>query len=290
MLAVILGAIEIGLHSTRLAVSDVRSRSSRVLIDRDHRLTAGLGSLDRLGVLLMTEAETAREAGAGRIEAVAAPELHGSRLIRLAGRFAEAAGIGSIRTPTRKDRVAATFVGATRGEPDDSHTRLAVARIDEDLIGVAAGWAGHRPDWIGSRPVGATAMSRKARFFDPPLPAQIEAAISGATRAIASLHPPSAERFLVSSRLAPVVVRLCGERPGAREARKGLNAILGQTADDISAWFGIGPGPSRQLPGLLVGHVALAGALGREVEPVTCDPVAARHWLVEESRQAGGVR
>lgn len=286
----LLGAVEIGLRSTRLTVSDVGRRFSRAVVHRDHRLTARLDNLDRLGALVMAEVESAREAGARRVELLAASELRGSRLLRMAGRFAEATGTGPIRIPTRRDRIAASFVGSSRPHLDSPDLRIGVARIDEDAVGIAVGCPGRSPDWVGSRPVGSASMTRKARFLDPPLPGQIEAAISGASRAIASLLPPSCERLLVSSPLAGVVVRLSGERPDAKGARRGLDAILGQTADDIAAWFGLDPGPARRLPGLLVGHVALAEVLGREIEPVDCDPVAARHWLAEECATAGTIR
>jgi len=275
---VILGAIEIGLRSTRLSVSDVGSRSSRRLITRDHRLSARLASAERLGALVMAESEAARDAGSERVEVFASPELRGSRLIRLVERFAEASGTGPVRLPSRRERSAAAFLGGTRSLVDEPDP-VGVARIDEDAIGIAVGTPGGPPEWIGTRPVGAVAMTRRARFFDPPLPAQIEAAVSGAGRAMASLAPPFSERLLVSSPLAAVVARLAGTRPGARELRRGLGSIYGQTADDIAAWFGVGSGLARQLPGVLVGHLALAEALDRRVEPAACDHVAGRYWL-----------
>lgn len=275
----ILGAFEIGLRSTRLVVSDVGARSSRMLVERDQRLTARLDNIDRLGALLMAEVEAARDAGAERVEVLAAPEFRGSRLIRVVERYAVAAGAGPVRIPPRRERAEAAFVAATRDPRDGDGVPVGVARIDEDAIGIAVGRPGERPEWVGTRPVGAVTVSRRARFFDPPLPTQIEAAIAGASRAIASLLPPERDGLLVSSPLAAVVARLCGEKPDRAAARRGLDAILGQTGDDIAAWFGIGPVRARQLPGILVGHVALAEGLDERVEPVSCDHIAGRHWL-----------
>ncbi|MCO5316057.1 MAG: hypothetical protein M9938_07840 [Solirubrobacterales bacterium] len=283
----ILGAIEIGLRSTHLTVSEVGPRSSQRLLARDHLLKAELGNLQRLGALIMAEAECARDAGAEQVEVVAAPELRGTRLIRLAGRFAEATGAGPIRLPSRRERVASAFLGATRGLPSRDD-RIGLATIDEDAIGIAVGSPGEIPDWIGTRPVGTAVMTRRARFFDPPLPTQLEAAITGATRAITSLSPPDTERLLVGSRLAAVVTRLGGPRPGSHDSRRGLDAILGQTGDDIAAWFGIGTVLARQLPGVLVGHVALAEGLNREIEPVSSDQVAGRYWLKRDPATVGG--
>jgi hypothetical protein len=124
-------------------------------------------------------------------------------------------------------------------------------------------------------------MTRKARFQDPPRPGQIEAAVIGASRGIASMFPPETERALVVSPLAPVVERLCGPQIGPDEARKGLDAILGQTSEDISAWFGAEAPLARHLPGIIVGHAALAEGLGIRVEPALCDLAASRHWLSE---------
>lgn len=289
----ILGAVEIGLRSTRLAVSDVGARSSRVLLERDHSVSARLDNIDRLGALLMAEAEAARDVGAERIDVLASPELRASRLIRMVGRYAEGAGTEPVRIPTRRERVEAAFLAATRGLEKgrgNPNEPVAVAGIDEDSIGIAVGVPGARPDWVGTRPVGAMAMTRRARFFDPPLPTQIEAAIAGASRSIASLLPPYCERLLVSSPLAAVVARLCGKRADPAAARRGLDAILGQTRDDIAAWFGVGSVRARQLPGVLVGHVALAEGLTGRVEPVCCDHIAGRRWLESASSRVGEAR
>ena len=124
-------------------------------------------------------------------------------------------------------------------------------------------------------------MTRKARFQDPPRPGQLEAAITGASRGIASMLPPQTARVLVVSSLAAVVERLCGPRIGPEDARKGIAAILGQTSDDISAWFGVDEPLARNLPGVLVGHAALAEGLGVRVEPALTDLPASRQWLTE---------
>ena len=87
--------------------------------------------------------------------------------------------------------------------------------------------------------------------------------------------------MLVVSPLAAVVERLCGPRIGPEEARKGLDAILGQTSDDISAWFGAEAPLARHLPGIIVGHAALAEGLGVRVEPALSDLAASRFWLGE---------
>lgn len=285
----LLGAIEIGLCSTRLTVSDVGAESSRILIDREHALPVESRRVERLNCLLAADADAAKAAGVERIEVTALAELRGSRLIKLAERFVKRAALGSIRIQSRSERAAASFVAVGRRERDFEGS-MTVATIDEDAIGIASGIGGGRPSWVGSRPAGTVTMTRRARFSDPPLPAQLEAAVHGATRAVASLHPPASERFLISSRLAPVVARLCGERPGPRDTRRGLDAILGQTVDDISAWFGVGRSEATRLPGTLVGFTALSAALGREVEPVSLDPVAARHWLSERPTGTGAGR
>jgi len=169
----------------------------------------------------------------------------------------------------------------TRPLADRLDGPVGIAHVGETAIGIAVGAPGELPGWIGSRPVGASTMTRKARFANPPRPAQIEAAIAGASRGISSLLPPSCERLLVSSPLAEVVGRLCGLSIGPAEARRGLDAILGQTSEDTSAWFGVEPALARHLPGMLVGHAALAEGLGMAVEPVVCDHAAGRHWLDE---------
>ncbi|MCB0860432.1 MAG: hypothetical protein KDB54_07235 [Solirubrobacterales bacterium] len=277
----ILGAIEISLRSTRFSLSEVSSFSAERVVERSHGVTANVDGLDRITALLMSEVEFARDQGAERIEVTAVPALRGSRLVRLLDRVADAIGVGPIRIPTRRDWTAATFLGVTIPAGDSLPDPVAVAVIGETAIGFAVGRPGDIPEWIGSRPVGASTMTRKARFQDPPRPGQIEAAVIGASRGIASMFPPETERVLVVSPLAAVVERLCGPRIGPEEARKGLDAILGQTSDDISAWFGAEAPLARHLPGIIVGHAALAEGLGVRVEPALSDLAASRFWLGE---------
>jgi hypothetical protein len=284
----ILGAIEISLRSTRFSISEVSGRSVTRIVERSHGVTTGVEGLDRISALIMSEVEFARDQGADRVEVTAVPTLRGSRLVRLLDRVTDAVGVGQIRIPTRRDWSAACFLGVTVPAGDSLPDRVAVAAIGETAIGFAVGAPGEIPDWIGSRPVGASTMTRKARFQDPPRPGQLEAAIIGASRGIASMYPPESDRVFVVSHLAPVVERLCGPRIGPEEARKGLDSILGQTSEDISAWFGAEPALSRHLPGIIVGHAALAEGLGVRVEPAMSDLAASRHWLAEREGLVAG--
>ncbi len=284
----ILGAIEISLRSTRTVLSRVSPDSATRILDRSHGITAGVEALERLSALLMAEIENSRDMGAEKIEVLAAPALRGSRLVRLLDRVTGAMGSGPIRIPSKRDWVAASFLGATVPAGDALQDSVSVAAIGETAIGFASGMPGRMPDWIGSRPVGSSTMTSKARFQDPPRPGQIEAAVTGASSGIASMCPPATDRVLVVSPLATVVERLCGPKIGPEDARKGLNAILGQTSEDISAWFGTEPSLARYLPGIIVGHAALAEGLGAEVEPALADLAASRHWLAERDGSLAG--
>jgi len=284
----ILGAIEISLRSTRFTLSEVTPRFVERITERSHGVTATIDGVDRITAVIMAEVEYARDHGAEAVEVTAVPALRGSRLVRLLDRVTDAVGVGSIGIPSRRDWVAASFLGVTVPAVDHLPDPVAVGVIGETAVGYAVGSPGEIPEWIGSRPVGASTMSRKARFQDPPRPGQLEAAVTGASRGIASMLPPEAERVLVVSPLAPVVERLCGPSIGPEEARGGLDAILGQTSEDISAWFGAEAPLARHLPGIIVGHAALAEGLGVRVEPALSDLAASRHWLAERTGAAVG--
>lgn len=286
----ILGAVEISSRSTRLSVVDVTPEGSERVTERCHSLTAKLDNLERLTALVMAEIEIARDLGAERVEVVADRCLRGSRLVRLIERAARAMGTGEVRILAERESVAAAFLGATRPRQTELEDPVSVALIGEEAVGVGAGTAGLNPEWIGSRPVGAETISRKARFSNPPRPNQVEAAISGASRRIESLAPPATARLLVTSDFSPVIERLCGPSITHDDARRGLSAILGQTNDDLAAWFGLEPGRSRFLTGTLVGIAALADVFGLPVEPVAFDSVAGRHWSDECSRLVAGGR
>lgn len=286
----ILGAVEISARSTRLSVVDVTPGRTVRLIERTHGITAITGNADRLAALVMAEVEAARDRGAESVELVADPGLRGTRLVRLIERVSRAIGTGDVRVPSERDRVAAAFLGATRPRQALLGDAVAVALMGDDAIGIGVGTPGLEPAWTGSRPAGSVTISRKARFSDPPRPNQIEAAISGAGRRIESLVVPTCERLLATTGFSAVIERLCGTRITHEDARRGLEAVYGQTSDDLSAWFGIESGRSRFLPGTLVGIAALSEVLGLPVEPVGHSSVAGRHWSDEYGRlvSAGG--
>ncbi len=241
----------------------------------------------------MAEVEAARDAGAERIEVAAVPELRGTRLLRVLDRVSRAAGSGPIAVPSRSETLAAAFLAVTTPALDqfptgDLEDQIAVALVGESFTGVATGLRGRRPFWVGSRPLGTAGLTSRARFDDPPLPNQIEAAVSAAARALGSLAPPRCERVFVASTSAAVLQRLCGDRIDRGSARRGLGSILGQTADDTAAWFGAEPATARQLPAALVACLALAERLENPLLPANFDPVAGRWWLAQAGLPAAG--
>ncbi len=282
----LLGAIQISQRTTRLRVTEVSGTDSRRLLDRPHRVSAVPRNLDRLTALLMSEVEAARGEGAERIEVTAAPELRGTRLLRQLERVSTAIGSGRIAVPGRSETLSAAFLAVTvpGGESEHSHDpegQVAVALVEESFLGLATGHPGRRPTWVGSRPLGTAALTSRARFSDPPRPNQIEAAINGAVRAVGSLAPPRCGSVFVASTFAPVLERLCGSRIGEDSARRGLDSILGQTAEDTAAWFGAEPATARHLPAAIVACLALAGRLEADLMPASFDPVAGRWWLTQ---------
>lgn len=284
----ILGAIEISTRSTRLGVVDVTPGGSSCVTERSHAITAITGNSERLTALVMAEVETARDLGAESVEVIADPALRGTRVVRLIDRVSRAIGSGRVRIPVERERVAAAFLGATRPRQGQLGDPVAVALLGDAAIGIGVGTPGLDPGWTGSRPAGAVTISRKARFSDPPRPNQIEAAISGASAKIDSLAPPVTSRLLATTDFSVVIERLCGNRITHEDARRGLEALYGQTSDDTAAWFGLAPGRSRYLPGALVGIAALADSFGLPIEPVRHDSVAGRHWCREYSRLVAG--
>jgi len=283
----ILGAIEITSRVTRLSVLDISGDTAMRLTGRSHGVRAELENLERLTALLMAEVEYARDAGADLIEVFACPEMRGTRLVRLLDRTSRAVGAGPVRIPADRDSVGAAFLAATLPERNPGKQAIGVALVGEAMIGLGVGEPGTAPGWVGTRPAGAVTMTERARFSDPPRPNQIEAAITGASRRLESFGPPPMDRLLAVSDHSTVIERLCGNRITHDDARRGLDSILGQTSDDLAAWFGIEPASSRFLPGTIVGHAAIADAFGLPVEPVGCEIAAGRHWL-ESDRQAAG--
>jgi len=282
----ILGAIEISKRSTRLSVVEVTGGDSFRMNERNHAITARLDNLERLTALITAEVEAARGMGVETVEISAESTLRGSLLIELLDRTSQSIGAGRIRIFSGKDSIAASFLAVTRPQRDQIGGDIGVAVIGTSLLGLGVGSAGSVPDWVGSRPAGARLMTEKARFNNPPMPVQIEAAITGACRRIESLSPPPMDRLMATSGFAPVIEHLCGNRITHDNACRGLDSILGQTSDDLSAWFGIEAATSRLLPGAIVGHAALADVFGIPVEPVPSDSVAGRYWLSESRNQS----
>jgi hypothetical protein len=286
----ILGAIQISQRSTRLRVAEIGEESSSRLLDRSSRVSAELRNAERLTALLMAEIEAARDAGAVRVEVIATRSLRGSRLLRLLDRVSRAAGAGGILLPGPAEALASTFLSVTKPIASELPGSTGVARIAESTTGVAIGIAGDRPGWIGSRPLGAASLTERARFSDPPRPNQIEAAINGAVRRFGSLSPPVCDRLFVSSPHSTVLERLCGPRMDVASARRGLDLILGQTGDDIAAWFGADSGQAKLLPATIVCCLALCEVFENQVEPRYGDLVAGRAWLDAAARGTAGAK
>jgi len=284
----ILGAIEISKRTTRLRVSEAGPSSSRRLLDRSSLVSAELRNCDRLSALLMSEIEAARDAGADRVEVLASRSLRGTRLLRLLDRVSRASGAGGILLPDPRERLASAFLSVTVPLADGLDGSVAVARVGESTTGVAFGGPGEPPAWVGSRPVGCAALTERARFSDPPRPNQIEAAVTAAVRKLETLVPPTPDRLFVSTPLSGALERVCGSQIDAASARRGLDSILGQTGDDIAAWFGVESGRGRLLPATIICCLGLAEAFGLPVEPREGDFVAGRLWLAEASRSAAG--
>lgn len=284
----ILGAIEISKRSTRLSVVEIANGDSFPITERNHAVNAKLENLERLTALIVAEIESARELGAEIVEVSAESSLRGSRLIDVLDLTVRTSGAGQIRIFSNRDNVAASFMAVTRPQRDQMAGQVGVAVVGTSLLGLGVGPAGSPPHWVGSRPAGARLMTEKARFNNPPRPVQIEAAITGACRRIESLTPPPMDRLIATSGFAPVIEKLCGDRISHEDACRGLDSILGQTADDLSAWFDIDPATSRLLPGAIVGHAALADVFGMPVEPASSDSVAGRHWLGETRQVPDG--
>lgn len=286
----LLGVIEISLHSTRVSASDVGPGTSSRLLAREHAIAGRQENLERLTSLLMAEVETLRDLGVQKIEVIASPELRGTRLVRLLDRVSAAVGTGSIRIPSRRELAGAAFLGATVTGEAWVGGQAVVARVGEAGVEVASGTAGRVPVWFGSRPVGTTVIARKARFSNPPRQDQIEAAFGGAARALATLVVPTVDRACVVSPQAGEVATLCGPLIGPEEARRGLESTRELRTEELADRLGIGRAGARRLMPAMVVHGALAEVFGREVEPVAGDPVAGRAWLAEAERPLAGRR
>ena len=73
-------------------------------------------------------------------------------------------------------------------------------------------------------------------------------------------------------------------------ARRGLDLILGQTGDDIAAWFGADSGQAKLLPATIVCCLALCEVFEMPVEPRYGDLVAGRAWLDAAARGTAGAK
>ncbi len=282
----ILGAIEISERATRLRVAEVGRSESRRVLDRSSLVSAELSNSERLTALLMAEVETARDAGAERVDVLASRSLRGTRLLRLLDRVSRGCGAGAIRMPDPRERLASTFLSITVPAAGRLDGTVAVARVGEATTGVAVGPAGERPAWVGSRPVGCRTLTQRARFSDPPRPNQIEAAVSAAVKKLETLAPPIPDRLFVSTPFSAALERICGPRIDRESARRGLDSILGQTGDDLAAWFGAGSGRGRLLPATIICCLGLAEVFAVPVEPREGDPVAGRFWLARADGSA----
>lgn len=258
-------------------------------LDREYAVSPLGVTPDRLAALIDEAADEIRSAGDSDPEVVMVGNLRGTRLPSLIRRLARRAGLGPLKIPSRREQVVGAFLAATAQHDLQSDSEEAVFILSDSFLGVAVGRPGVLPDWTASRPVTAQALVRRARFSDPPTPAQLDAATSGTLRHVGSLAPPDFDRVTLVSELVPSIVHLCGTEIDTESAGRGLDQLIG-LAGPVVAPDGAGDRAARQaVAATLVICRALSIRFDTPLELMIPDPARARA-LLELSGSIGEFR
>ena len=282
------GAVQITASSVRYSVVS-SDRSQPGTVTAGFREVATLtGDPGEVEAAIAEGVESARVAGAERVDLLAAPELKGTRL-------ASRLRIGSRRLGTGVPvftgggaAIAASFISSTTSLDLDGGTGVepltcGVLGIGDHSIGLAVGRPGETPSWVGSRPVGLTRLAERSRISDPPEPSQLIAARSAVERALGSFSATGVDLLVSVSDFSQATRIICGERIDREALLGALDDLVGMTADQLGATVGLGTRLARLFPLALVAQLGAVATFGVDLVPLDPDPAGLGIALGEAS-------
>ena len=268
--------IDIGSNTTRLLVAEARDGMLRELLAQRvfTRIGKSIGKdkaippakIAETANVVASQARMAREAGAGRIEAVATAAIRKAvNRGDLAAEVERAAGL-PLRVLTEEEEARLSFVGATRSLTVPPSDTVAVVDLGGGSTEIAVGTMEAGVQWWASLPIGSGVLSDGYLHSDPPTAQELERARLHAAGAFEGLQAPPAEQAVAVGGSATSLRRLVGAELKHDALQRSLQILATTPADDVARRFDLAPERVRLLPGGIMIFDELSQQLGHTLK------------------------
>jgi exopolyphosphatase / guanosine-5'-triphosphate,3'-diphosphate pyrophosphatase len=270
--------IDIGSNTTRLLVADARDGVLRELLaqraftrigkslGKDKSIPAG--KLAETAEVVAAQARMAREAGAGRIEAVATAAIRRAvNRDELAAAIERASGV-PLRILTEAEEARLSFVGATRSLAAPPRDTVAVVDVGGGSTEIAVGTLAGGVDWWASLPIGSGLLADGYLHSDPPTVVELDHARLHAAGAFEGLAAPEATDAVAVGGSATSLRRLVGAELRHDALERSIRILATTPSAEVARRFDLAPERVRLLPGGIVIFDALSHKLGRSLQIV----------------------
>ncbi|MFZ0043954.1 MAG: hypothetical protein WAK93_21775 [Solirubrobacteraceae bacterium] len=255
--------IDIGSNTTRLLVADgdgrrleeIHQERAFTLLGRELADSGSIGQakLAEVADVVRGQLAQARELGASAIRAVATAAIRGASNQR---EFVEAIRLQTglaIEILSEEDEARLAFEGAAGTLEQAPEGDLAVVDVGGGSSELVVGRVPDRVRWWRSLPLGSGALAARRLVSDPPSEAELAAARSDVSDALADCRPPRPALAVAVGGSATSLARLAGSVLDTATLTRMLELLTGGPALEISRRFGIDPQRATLLPaGLLI--------------------------------------
>ena len=268
--------IDIGSNTTRLLVAESRDGALRELLAQRAftRIGRSMGKdktipADKLAEtadVVASQARMAREAGAGRIEAVATAAIRKAvNRDALATAVESAAGV-PLRVLTEEEEARLSFLGATRSLAAPPESTVAVVDVGGGSTEIAMGTLANGVEWWASLPIGSGLLSDGYLHSDPPTAEELERARLHAAGSFEGLDAPAAAQAVAVGGSATSLRRLVGAELRHDALQRSIRILATTPAAEVARRFDLAPERVRLLPGGIVIFDELSEKLGRSLQ------------------------
>lgn len=268
--------IDIGSNTTRLLVAETRDGALRELLSQRAftRIGKSIGraktipseKIAETADVVASQARMAREAGAGRIEAVATAAIRkAANRDDLAAAIERHAGV-VLRVLSEEEEARLSFVGATRSLAAPPVDTIAVVDVGGGSTEVAVGTVAGGVDWWASLPIGSGLLCDGYLRSDPPGADELERARLHAEGAFEGLDPPEAKQAVAVGGSATSLRRLVGGELRHDALERSIRILAGTPVAEVARRFDLAPERVRLLPGGILIFDALSQRLGRSLQ------------------------
>jgi exopolyphosphatase/guanosine-5'-triphosphate,3'-diphosphate pyrophosphatase len=268
--------IDIGSNTTRLLVADRRNGVLSELLSQ--RVFTQIGKslkgrkeipaekVSETASVVATQVRMARDAGAGRVEAVATAAIRkAENRDELAAAIQAEAGL-SLRILSEADEARLSFIGATRTLLTPPRDTVAVVDVGGGSTEIAVGTMAAGVQWWASLPIGSSVLADGYLHSDPPTEEELDRALLHAEGAFEGLEAPPAAEAVAVGGSATSLRRLVGAELRHDALKRSLYILATTRAEEVARRFDLAFERVELLPGGILIFDALSRRLGHSLQ------------------------